>query len=151
MRRSLAVVPALLLVAAPLFAQGGGMGGGMGRMAPPPDHWMTRDSLVAAVGLTADQTPKIQAAYDSLNSIMKIAAAKRDKARQEMMSQMGGGPPSDSMRAKMQAVRTEMEGLQAEIDKQYQVIRTALTPAQQTKFDALPKPMVVRQRPPAGM
>ncbi len=150
MRRSLAVLPALLLVAAPLVAQGGGMGG-MGRMAPPPDHWMTRDSLVAAVGLSADQTSKIQAAYDSLNSIMKNAAAKRDKARQEMMSQMGGGPPSDSARAKMQAMRTEMEGLQAEVDKQYQVIRTALTPAQQAKFDALPKPAVVRPRPPAGM
>src|SRR5690348_1446627 len=144
MRRSLAVVPALLLFAAPLFAQGGGMGG-MGRMAPPPDHWMTKDSLVAAVGLSADQTAKIQAAYDSINSMMKSAAEKRAKARQEMMAQSSGGPPSDEMRQKMQAMRTEFEATQAEIDKQYQVIRTALTPAQQAKFDALPKPAVMRQ------
>jgi hypothetical protein len=150
MRRSLSVVPALLLFAAPLMGQGGGMGG-MGRMAPPPDHWMTKDSLVAAVGLTADQTPKIQAAYDSINSIMKSAATKRDKARQEMMSQAGGGPPSDEMRTKMQAMRTEMQGMQTALDAQYQAIRTALTPAQQAKFDALPKPAVVRQRPPSGM
>jgi hypothetical protein len=149
MRRSLSIVPALLLFAAPLIAQGGGMGG-MGRMAPPPDHWMTRDSLAAAVGFSADQATKVQPAYDSLNAIMKSAAAKRDKARQEMGSQMGGGPPSDEMRAKMQAMRTEMQGLQTAIDVQYQAIRAALTPDQQAKFDALTKPMVVRQRP-AGM
>ncbi|HXH63720.1 MAG TPA: Spy/CpxP family protein refolding chaperone [Gemmatimonadales bacterium] len=146
MRRSLSVVPALLLFAAPLFAQGGGMGG-MGRMAPPPDHWMTKDSLVAAVGLSADQTSKIQAAYDSLNNVMKNAAAARTKARQEMMSQSGGGPPSDEMRNKM---RTEMQGLQTALDAQYQLIRAALTSDQQAKFDALPKPAVMRQRP-AGM
>jgi len=153
MRRSLSVVPALLLFAAPLMAQSGGMGGmgGMGRMAPPPDHWMTKDSLVAAVGLSADQATKVQAAYDSINAIMKSAATRRDKARQEMMSQAGGGPPSDEMRAKMQAMRTEMQGLQTAIDVQYQAIRGALTPAQQAKFDALPKPMVMRQRPRAGM
>lgn len=149
MRRSLSIVPALLLFAAPLIAQGGGMGG-MGRMAPPPDHWMTKDSLAAAVGLSAAQATKVQAAYDSLNAIMKSAAAKRDKARQEMGGQMGGGPPSDEMRAKMQAMRTELQGMQTALDVQYQAIRSALTPDQQAKFDALPKPAVMRQRP-AGM
>ena len=51
------------------------------------------------------------------------------------------------MRAKMDSVRTEMEGYQAEADQWLAAIRNLLTPAQQVKFDALPKPQLMR-RPP---
>jgi len=37
--------------------------------------------------------------------------------------------------------------LQAEADQWYTTIRNGLTPAQQTKFDALPKPQVTFRRP----
>jgi hypothetical protein len=47
----------------------------------------------------------------------------------------------------MDTARTEMEGLQAEADQWYAAIRNNLTPAQQTKLDALPKPQVAFRRP----
>ncbi len=150
MRRMLAVaLSSVLLVPAALAQQPG-----MGRMGPPPDHWMTLDSLAQAVGLTADQRTKVAPHYDELNAVIKKAAARRTAFRQAMGGGGGMGEMSpeqrEAMRPKMDSMRTEMEGLQHVADEHYAAIRALLTADQQTKFDALPKPQVAMRRPPPG-
>ena len=143
---------ALLLVvaASPLLAQEPGAAGPPRRFGPPPDHWMTLDSLAQAVGLTAEQKPKVAQPYTALNGVMKDVAARRQALRQQMQgSFIPGQEPTPEMRAKMDSVRTEMEGYQAEADQWLAATRNLLTPAQQTKFDALPKPSFVRRPPRA--
>ena len=142
-----------LCVATPLVAQtphGDAPARGMGqrRFPPPPDHWMTIDSLSQTLGLTPAQRTKITPAYTALNGVMKDAAARRQAIRQQMQAAGGGftpgQEPTPEQRAKFDSVRTEMQGFQAEADQWYATIRNNLTPDQQTKFDALPKPMVFR-------
>jgi len=109
---------------------------------------MTVDSLSQALGLTADQRTKITPAYTALNGVMKDAAARRQAIRQQMQASGGGftpgQEPTPAQRARFDSVRTEMQGFQAEADQWYATIRNNLTPDQQTKFDALPKPIVFR-------
>ena len=141
-----------LCVATPLVAQtpqGDAPAAGMGprRFPPPPDHWLTIDSLTQTLGLTPAQRTKITPAYTALNGVMKDAAARRQAIRQQMQASGGftpGQEPTPEQRAKFDSVRTEMQGFQAEADQWYATIRNNLTPDQQTKFDALPKPMVFR-------
>lgn len=142
--KTLSAVAGLLLLAGPALAQGGG-----GRQfPPPPDHWMTFDSLVAAVGITDAQKAQVQHHYDGVNGVMKQAAEKRRSMRESMMSG-GGGPPSPEQR---EAMRTEMEKLQKDVDTHYGELRALLTPDQQAKLDALPKPQVAMmgRRPPGA-
>lgn len=121
--------------------------GGQRRFAPPPDHWMTLDSLGAAVGLSADQRIKVTPAYTALNAVMKDAAARRQAIRQQMQSRsQPGQEPTPEMRARMDSVRAEMDGFQAEADQWLAAIRNDLTPDQQAKFDALPKPQLAFRR-----
>jgi len=149
--RSFAVATLIALLATPAFAQNpnppaGGPGMGQGRFQPPPDHWMTIDSVTQALSLTADQRTKIAPAYTALNGVMKDAAARRLAIRQQMQASGGftpGQEPTPEQRAKFDSVRTEMEGFQAEADQWYAAIRNNLTAAQQVKFDALPKPRVM--------
>ncbi len=140
-----------LCVATPLVAQtpqGDAPAAGMGqrRFQPPPDHWMTIDSLSQTLGLTVEQRTKITPAYTALNGVMRDAAARRQAIRQQMQTSgfTPGQEPTPAQRAKFDSVRTEMQGFQAEADQWYAAIRNNLTPDQQTKFDALPKPMVFR-------
>jgi len=150
MRSPLIVAVFLGCLSVPALAQDPGATGGQRRFQPPADHWMTIDSLVGAVGLTADQKTKIAQPYTALNGVMKDVAARRLALRQQMQgSFIPGQEPTPEMRAKMDSVRTEMEGYQAEADQWLGAIRNLLTPAQQTKFDALPKPQFIR-RPPRG-
>lgn len=149
MRRNALAALLLFLMATPALAQDPGAAGPPRRFAPPPDHWMTIDSLAQAVGLSADQKTKVTQPYTALNGVMKDAAARRQAVRQQMQgSFVPGQEPSPEMRAKMDSVRTEMEGFQAEADQWLAAIRNLLTPAQQTKFDALPKPQLARRGPP---
>ena len=122
------------------------------RFTPLPDHWMTIDSLSQALSLSAAERTKITPAYTALNGVMKDAAARRQAIRQRMQSSgfTPGQEPTPEMRARMDSVRTEMEGFQAEADQWYAAIRNNLTAAQQTKFDALAKPMVFRPRGAPG-
>jgi hypothetical protein len=157
MRRFAAIAVLALGFAAPMLAQtsqGDPNARGPRRFQPPPDHWMTIDSLSQALGLDASQRTKITPAYTALNGVMKDAAARRLAIRQQMQASGGGGftpgqEPTPEQRAKMDSVRTEMEGFQAEADQWYATIRNNLTPEQQTKLDALPKPQVFR-RPGMG-
>jgi len=141
MRRVCAVAALSLLLAMPALGQA------PTRFQPPPDHWMTIDSLSAALNLTADQRAKIGPSYTALNGVLKDAAAKRQAFRQQMQGS-GFQPrqePTPEMRARFDSMRTQMEGFQAEADQWVAAIRNNLTPDQQTKFDALAKPQVARR------
>src|SRR5881628_2989521 len=147
MRRMLALaLSSVLLVPAARAQQPG-----MSRMGPPPDHWMTLDSLAQAVGLTADQRTKVASHYDALNAVIKKAADRRILFRQSV-GPMGQMTPEqrEAMRPKMDSMRTELDGLQQQADTHYGAIRALLTAEQQAKFDALPKPVVAMRRPAPG-
>jgi hypothetical protein len=122
----------------------------MRRFQPPPDHWLTLDSLSQALGLTTAERTKITPAYTALNGVMKDAAARRAQIRQQMQASgfTPGQEPTPELRARMDSVRTEMEGFQAEADQWYAAIRNALTSEQQARFDALPKPQLAFRRRP---
>ena len=138
-----------LVVSSAMPAQDSAANPGPRRFPPPPDHWMTLDSLSQALGLKADQRTKVTPPYTALNGVMKDAAARRQAIRQQMqasgMQFTPGQEPTPEMRAKFDSVRTEMEGFQAEADQWVAAIRNNLTPAQQVKLDSLPKPRLVRQ------
>src|SRR5712675_979669 len=145
MHRVAAFAVLSLVLASPAVAQTA-QGDQPRRFQPPPDHWMTIDSLGQALSLTPEQRTKVTPAYTALNGVMKDAAARRQAIRQQMQSSgfTPGQEPTPAQRAKFDSVRTEMQGFQAEADQWYAAIRNNLTPDQQTKFDALPKPMVSR-------
>ncbi len=136
--KTLYTLAGLLLLAAPAMAQGGR------QMQPPPDHWMTFDSLVAAAGITDAQKPDVQKHYDALNAVMKQSAERR---RAVMGTMMGGGPPSQEQR---DAMRAEFDKFQGDVDAHYGELRKLLHADQQAKFDALPKPVVRMMRRPPG-
>jgi len=154
MRRFAAIAVLSLVFAAPTLAQtpqGYPNAGGPRRFQPPPDHWMTIDSLSQTLGVTPEQRTKITPAYTALNGVMKDAAARRQAIRQQMQASGGGGftpgqEPTPEQRAKFDSVRAEMEGFQAEADQWYAAIRNNLTPSQQTRLDALPKPQLAFRR-----
>jgi hypothetical protein len=80
---------------------------------------------------------------------MHDAAARRQALRQQMQGSFTPGQePTPAMRARMDSVRAEMSGFQAEADQWLAAIRNLLTPAQQAKFDTLPKPQLARRGPP---
>ncbi|MGH7521922.1 MAG: Spy/CpxP family protein refolding chaperone [Gemmatimonadales bacterium] len=107
---------------------------------------MTIDSLSQALGLSPAQRTKITPAYTALNGVMKDAAARRQAIRQQMGSFTPGQEPTPEQSARFDSVRAELEGFQAEADEWYAAIRNNLTPDQQAKLDALPKPQVVFRR-----
>jgi len=149
MRRLYAVAALSLVLAVPALGQTPSAPGPEGprRFQPPPDHWITIDSLNAALNLTADQRAKIGPAYTALNGVLKDAAAKRQAFRQQMQGSgfQPGQEPTPEMRARFDSMRTQMEGFQAEADQWVAAIRKSLTADQQTKFDALAKPQVMRR------
>lgn len=143
MRAVAARMLVLSLCAAPLAAQGG-MGGG--QYTPPPDHWLTADSLKAALTLTPAEVTAIKPQYDSINVILKQAATVRDSVRTAMQ-----GMSMEDRRAAMGPVRARMDGMQTTIDVLVKTIRGKLTADQATKLDALPQPRAAMRRPqPSG-
>lgn len=133
-----------------LLAQG--PPGSQGGPTPLPDHWLTIDSVSTALTLSSAQRTRINEAYTALNAVMKEAAAKRQAVRDLMQKEMAGRTFADltdadraRMRAMADSVRPELEAMQAEADQWHAAIRSNLSPDQQAKFDALPKPVVFRQ------
>jgi hypothetical protein len=143
MRAVAARLLVLSLCAAPLAAQGG-MGGG--QYTPPPDHWLTADSLKAALTLTPAEVTAIKPQYDSINVILKQAATVRDSVRTAMQ-----GMSMEDRRAAMGPVRARMDALQTTVDALVKTIRGKLAADQATKLDALPQPRAAMRRPqPSG-
>lgn len=142
-------------LAAPLFT----IAPASGRLAPapaasgfppPPDHWMTIDSLALAVGLSARQQAWVSDPYASLNGVMREAAARRRTVREAMQERLAGRSPQElseteraELRAEADRSRVALEGYQAEVDLWHGTIRNMLTTPQQANFDALPKPVVL--------
>jgi len=143
--RILAALFAMTIASAPaVLAQGGGgMGGGMGggRMGPPPDHWITADSLAKAVGGDAAVAKKAAPHLAEVDKVMKQAADERAKAFQ------GGQRPDQ---ATMQAFRAKAEEWQKAVDEHLKAIRDGLDAKQQAAFDALQKPQMMRRRMGGG-
>jgi hypothetical protein len=113
---------------------------GRGQFAPPPNHWMTMDSVVQALSLTAAEKSAIQPQYDSINAILMRATAIRDSVR---ASVSGGG----DMRAAMGSARQMMQPLQDREDALLKEIHGKISAAAAAKLDAAPPPKVMRQRP----
>ncbi|MBI4499802.1 MAG: hypothetical protein HY700_01450 [Gemmatimonadetes bacterium] len=131
MSRMLAVLFTLVMAGASVaLAQGG-------RMGPPPDHWVTADSLSKAVGGDAALAQKVAPHLAAVDKIMKQAADDRAKAFTP-----GAGPPDQ---ATMEATRTKMQDYQTQIDSHLTMIRDGLDAKQQAAFDAIQKPMVMRR------
>jgi Spy/CpxP family protein refolding chaperone len=155
MRCVAAIAVFSLAFAAPMLAQtpqGDANPGGPRRFQPPPDHWMTIDSLGQALALTPAQRAKVTPPYTALNGVMKDAAARRQAIRQQMQASgfTPGQEPTPEQRARMDSVRAEMDGFQAEADQWVTAIRNTLTAAQQAKLDSLPKPRLAFRRPGGG-
>src|SRR5438128_12678633 len=130
MRRMLAVALSSVLLVPAALAQQPGMGGG--RMAPPPDHWLTLDSLAQAVGLTAEQRPKVAAHYDELNAVMKKAADLRVRYRQAMGDSMAQSTEQrrPALQLRLARKRAEKGGQQQHDDTHYGTIRALMTAPQ---------------------
>lgn len=132
MRKMLVAVALFGGAVMPLAAQGGGGGGMGGRgFAPPPNHWMTMDSVAQVLSLTATEKTAIQPQYDSINAILMRAASLRDSIRATRSS---GGDP----RAAMASARPMM---------QLKEIHGKISAAAAAKLDAASPPRVMRQRP----
>lgn len=132
--RSVVLMAALVVSASSLEAQ-------RRQMSPPPDHWMTLDSVVAAAGVTEAQRADVTKHHEGVNAVLKQAAEERRAMREQMG---GGGMPSEEQRA---AIRAKFEELQKELDVHYFALRALLTAEQQVPFDALPRPRVAMMPP----
>ena len=143
MRPTPTILNALLLLALPLVAQQGAP-----PFTPPPDHWLTLDSLVQTVGLDTAQRRSVADPYRALSAVLKQAADKRAELRRRSEGQPRPMSPEDmtpEMRARFDSVRVAFEVMQDEADEWYMMIRNLLRPDQLARFDALPKPMVSRR------
>ena len=126
LRKFIGTVALMATMAGTAVAQGGGMGQGRG----PRDHWMTLDSLVAAVGATDSQKAGIKMHLDALNGVYKSRMDAMAAAR-------NGGPRPDS---------AAMAKFQNDAMAHYEEIGKLLNAAQKTKFDALAKPQLMGGR-----
>jgi len=143
MRPTMTALSALLLLGLPLAAQQGARS-----FTPPPDHWLTLDSLAAAVGLDASQRTAVADPYRALNAVLKQAADKRAELWRGNQGQTRPAPQDNTpdMRARFDSLRAEFEATQDEADQWYMMIRNLLRSEQLARFDALPKPLVSRRR-----
>jgi hypothetical protein len=107
-----------------LVATMAGTAAAQGRGRGPSDHWMTIDSLVAAVGATDSQKAGIKMHLDALNAVYKTRMDAFTAAR------ASGSRPDSATSAKWQG----------DAMAHYEEIGKLLNAAQKTKFDALPKP-----------
>jgi transposase len=118
---------------------------------PPPDHWLSADSVAKVVGVTdAALTAKIAPHLAEVDRVLKAVAEERQKMMAAM--QAGGGRPDQ---ATMAAMREKNQANQASVDAHLKAVRDLLSPEQQVKFDALQKPRLMmgpggRRGPPPG-
>lgn len=136
MRVVLSLTLAAGLLSAPVMAQG------RGQFQPPPDHWLTLDSLIDLVEITSDQRDTVAFHYEQINALLEQAARERE----EMMSSVRTGQRDPAMRQRFMEMREKMVGMQEEVERHYAAIRSLLTQEQQARLDELAKPVVIRRR-----
>ncbi len=131
LHKLVAVAALLVTVSVQVEAQGGGRAGGGQRGGGAQMQQRARELMFKDITLDETQTKKIDS----------ITAATMAKRQEMMQAARGGG-------GDMQAMRTQMQAMQADERK---AIREVLTPEQQVQFDknieAMPTPGA-RQRPP---
>lgn len=120
------------------------------RPSPIPDHWLTLDSLSGLLVLTTQQRDQVSEPYAALNAVLQQAVQRR----QELIVAFRGPPviqmtpeQRQVLQDRLEAVRVEYEGRQAELDTRYTALRGLLTMRQQAKFDVLPKARLVPETP----
>jgi uncharacterized protein involved in exopolysaccharide biosynthesis len=131
-------VVAMLLVPGAAAAQ---------NQSPIPDHWLTLESLSSLLALTEAQRASVSEPYAAVNAALQRANARREELRTEMqgtgrVSQMNEAE-RQALQARLETVRTEYAGRQAELNQLLASIRGLLTSDQQAQFDALDKPRVL--------
>jgi len=118
-------------------------------VSPIPSHWLPLESLSNLLALTDAQRAGVSEPYAAINAALQRANARRDELKAEMNSNRRVSQMSESERqalvARLESVRTEYAGRQAELDQLLAAIRGQLTPEQQVRFDALEKPRMVPQ------
>jgi Spy/CpxP family protein refolding chaperone len=122
-RGMLAVVAGLVLAVAPVTAQGGPGGGGMGRMGVP-----NLEELTAKMSLTADQQTKIKTLITKFEADTKGVRETLAKNRQAVQS---GADPASFREENMAAMMV----LREDAGKLNSDIRGLLTPEQQGTYD----------------
>jgi LTXXQ motif family protein len=117
--------------------------------SPIPDHWLTLESLSSLLSLTDAQRAGMSEPYAAINAALQRANARRDELKAAMSGSRRVSTMSESERqalaARLESVRTEYAGRQAELDQLLGALRAQLTPDQQARFDALEKPRVLPQ------
>ena len=115
--------------------------------SPIPDHWLTLDSLAAALGLSDPQGTQVRDTYESVNRVLQDATQRRAEIKASFQGTRPVSQMSEDERkaltGRLDAVRVEYEGRQAELERQLTALRALLSPGAQTLFDALPKPRLV--------
>ncbi|MEZ4377576.1 MAG: hypothetical protein R3B35_04735 [Gemmatimonadales bacterium] len=112
MKARLAVLSSLVLLAAPLAAQGGGMGAGRGGNPMAMLSVPTAEVLTEQLALTAEQQPKVTAlvaAYDSTTKTDREAVAKLMEAGD--MQAMRGNPAMAKVREARTKFTTDLKAL----------------------------------------
>jgi hypothetical protein len=123
MKSRFAVLTALVALALPLAAQGGGMRGGMMMGAAP-----NVDTLTAQLTLTSEQKPKVATAVASYEETTKDARAFMAKAQADgSMMSMRDNPDFQKHMVTMRDARTKM----------VTEIKAAITPEQAARYDEL--------------
>jgi hypothetical protein len=96
---------------------------------------MTMDSVAQALGLTGAEKTAIQPQYDSIDAILKRAAAIRD-------SMLGNMRPGGEMLSAYATARTLLQPLQDREDALLKEIHGKISAAAALKLDAMPPPHV---------
>lgn len=112
MKARLAVLSSLVLLAAPLAAQGGGMGPGRGGNPMAMLSVPTAEVLTEQLALTAEQQPKVAAlvaAYDSTTKADREAVAKVMESGD--MQAMRGNPSMAKVREARTKFTTDLKAL----------------------------------------
>jgi hypothetical protein len=142
MRVAFACFAALALSTASLSAQG------PGQFQPPPDHWISLDSLATVLNLSADQRKAVAPHQAAIDSIVHAAAEQRAQMRAQM--QGGGGPPSEADRARFADMRTKFQDMQTAAEHHLDELKALLTDQQNAKLAELREIQIAFRRRAPG-
>ncbi|MGH7608233.1 MAG: hypothetical protein ACREME_12945 [Gemmatimonadales bacterium] len=122
--------------------------------APFPDHWLTLDAFSQLLALTSEQRTAVSAPLAEFNAVLQRATQRREELKVEFQGTRRFSEMTvderQALTTRLEAVRDEYESRQAELDRWLGAIRGQLTAAQQARLDAMAKPRLVPETPPAG-